>query len=637
MLLNLQDITFEFGAHALIKKSSWAIMPSERIGLIGANGAGKSTLLKIIHGDININAGTIHRSKTLTIGYFHQDLQSLDTEESIWKVAMSAYEKAMAVEKEIAILEQKLHAKHDEKQSEYLAELYHLYELEGGYEMKYKSAEVLEGLGFKTADLERPFKEFSGGWRIRVLLAKMILQNPDILLLDEPTNHLDLPSIEWFEKYLQSYPGTIIIVSHDRFFLDRMVQKIVEIDNQTIQIYSGNYTFYQQEKEIRNEFRKRAYENQQDYIQQQEKFVERFRYKASKAKQAQSIIKRLEKLEIIDVPESEKATIHFRFVQDVVPGKILATLKDIDKAYGDIKILKNAHAEIVRGDKIALVGANGKGKSTLLRLVSQTEPPDKGTVIPGHNVHTAFYAQHQIEVLNLQNDILQELSGCGSGKTELELRELMGCFLFKGDDIFKKIRILSGGEKARIALAKTIISKANFMLLDEPTNHLDIQSVNMLIQAINQYEGTCLIVSHDRYFIQNTATKIWEIEDGIIKEFNGGYDEWDLYKKNIVKDKVVVVEKQEEKITNNKRFSEQKVKSKEEKKLRGQFEKMETELHQLQKMKSDLEQLLSLPETYSDKLKFQETENKYNQLTLELEKQQAAYELLFEKLLEIEN
>jgi ATP-binding cassette subfamily F protein 3 len=367
---------------------------------------------------------------------------------------------------------------------------------------------------------------------MRVLLAKMILQQPDLLLLDEPTNHLDLPSIEWLEKYLQHYQGSVVIVSHDKYFLNRMVTKIVELYQKELHIYNGNYDFYEKEKAERLALQQRAYENQQEFIRQQERFIERFRAKATKAAQAQSALKRLEKLERIEDVEVERPNIKINFRIDKTPGKVLVELKDVSKSFGENLIVEHSSVEIDRGDKIALIGANGKGKSTLLRIIAGTEP-FSGERRWGHNVEEAFYAQHQLEALNINNTVLDEMKECGSQKTELELRTLLGCFLFSGDEVDKRIRVLSGGEKARVALAKTIISKANFLLLDEPTNHLDMHSSDLLVEALNRYEGSYILVSHDRFFISKTANKIWEIVDHKIKEFKGGYTEYVEWKERM--------------------------------------------------------------------------------------------------------
>jgi ATP-binding cassette subfamily F protein 3 len=419
----------------------------------------------------------------------------------------------------------------DELLDEYSHKL-HDFEEAGGYVMEHKTEEILQGLGFENSALKRPYREFSGGWRMRVLLAKMILQQPDLLLLDEPTNHLDLPSIEWLEKYLLHYQGSVVIVSHDKYFLNRMVTKIVEVYQQQLHIYNGNFDYYEKEKAIRIEMQQKAFENQQDYIRQNERLVERFRAKASKAAMAQSIMKKLDKLDRIEDVEIERPNIRINFRLDKVPGRVLVELKDIKKSFGENTIVEHASAEIDRGDKIALIGANGKGKSTLLRIIAGVEACE-GERKWGHNVEESFYAQHQLEALNLNNTILDEMKECGAQMNEMELRALLGCFLFSGDDADKRIKILSGGEKARVALAKTIVSKANFLMLDEPTNHLDMHSCDLLIEALNKYAGSIILVSHDRHFISKTANKIWEIVDHEIKEFKGGYEEYVAWKERM--------------------------------------------------------------------------------------------------------
>ncbi|MEI2708548.1 MAG: ABC-F family ATP-binding cassette domain-containing protein [Chitinophagaceae bacterium] len=539
MLLGLQNVTFEFGARVIVEDATWHIQPGERIGLIGYNGTGKSTLLKVLVGQYTPSKGTVEKGRETTIGYLHQDLLSFDTNESIVEVAMGAFEKVKALEKEIEDLGKRLETEYEDEALLLLySERLHDLEVAGGYTIHHRTEEVLQGLGFENQHLQRPYKEFSGGWRMRVLLAKMILQQPDVLLLDEPTNHLDLPSIEWLEKYLLHYQGSVVIVSHDKFFLNRMVNKIVEVYQQELHIYSGDYEYYETEKAIRIDMQQKAYENQQDYIRQQERFVERFKAKASKAAAAQSIVKRLDKIERIENVQLERPNIKINFQVDKQPGKIIASVKNVSKSFGNIEIVKNGNAEIDRGDKIALIGANGKGKSTLLRIIAGTETFE-GAREWGHNVQESFYAQHQLEALNLNNTILDEMSECGSKKTELELRALLGCFLFSGDDADKKIKVLSGGEKARVALAKVIVSKSNFLMLDEPTNHLDMHSVELLAEALNKYEGSLILVSHDRYFISKTANKIWEIVDHEIKEFKGTYAEWVAWNERMAKQKAL--------------------------------------------------------------------------------------------------
>jgi len=644
MLAGLQNLTFEFGARAIVEEGTWHIHPGERIGLIGYNGTGKSTLLKLFAGEYQPSKGTVEKSRTTTIGYLHQDLLSFDTNESILQVAMEAFERVMQVQKEIEILGNELEKEENEEKLIKYTDLLHEMDVLDGYNVEHKTEDVLHGLGFKQDDLKRPYKEFSGGWRMRVLLAKMILMKPDLLMLDEPTNHLDLPSIEWLEKYLIHYQGAVIIVSHDKYFLDRMVNKIVELYQRKLHFYTGNYSYYQQEKEIRVEMQQRAFDNQQDFIRQQERFIERFKAKASKAAQAQSVQKRLDKIERVEEASIERPNIRINFSVEKTPGKVICTLKNINKSFGAIEILHAADAEIERGDKIALIGANGKGKSTLLRIIADRETFD-GERVWGHNVAESFYAQHQLEHLKLDNNLVEELQTAGSKKTDLELRTILGCFLFSGDDVDKKIRVLSGGEKARVALAKTIISKSNFLMLDEPTNHLDMHSVDLLAEALNNYEGSLILVSHDRYFISKTANKIWEIIDGKIVEFKGGYEEWVEWKERMEKQSSQKDNKQggkkespvtkpvekEKAATPSQAIDKEK--QKEKKKLQRQFDELEQKTAALKEEKQKIESDLANPEIYSNISKFQETEKKYNQLVAELRSAESQYEKAFELLM----
>jgi len=644
MLISLQNISFYFGARPILEDASWQIGMGERIGLVGSNGAGKSTLLRLMTGEYTPDAGVINKPKDVSLGFFNQDLLSFSTHESILKVGMQAFEKAHTIEKGMDRILKELENKPDDADllDDYSHAL-HDFEMAGGYEMEHRTAQVLEGLGFSTADLQRPYDEFSGGWRMRVLLAKMILQQPELLLLDEPTNHLDLPSIEWLERYLQGYPGSVVIVSHDRYFLDRMVTKIVEVWQQGLHQYSGNYTFFQKEKAERMVLQQRAFENQQDYIRQQERFIERFRAQATKAAQAQSAIKRLDKLDLIEAPDTSVPLMNINFDVAVEPGKIICTLKDISKRFGDLTILDHADAEIMRGDKIALIGANGKGKSTLLRIIAGTEQYE-GERKWGHNVEESFYAQHQLEALNLEDDVLDELKHCGSGMHELQLRQLLGCFLFSGDDVFKKIKVLSGGEKARVSLAKVIATKGNFLLLDEPTNHLDMQSVEMLIDALKKYNGTLILVSHDRYFISRLANKIWNIENGEIKEFVGDYEEWVVYRQDKLKReqataaqlKPVVIEKKEEKLLPVKNESKNKELQKEFQKQEKLCQRLEEELNKLKKEKSEIEAKLADPAIYANKTEFLKLDDTYKKHMKKIEEQAKVYDKAFEKMMDLE-
>lgn len=658
MLAGFQNLTFEFGARAIVEDATWHIQPNERIGLIGFNGTGKSTLLKLLVGEFLPSKGEVIRGRNTSIGYLHQDLLSFDTSESILQVALGAFENVLLLEKEIEQLGIQLEKNHED---EALLHLYSdkLHEMDtlDGYNIHHKTEEILQGLGFANKDLQRPYKEFSGGWRMRVLLAKMILQQPDLLLLDEPTNHLDLPSIEWLEKYLLHYQGSVIIVSHDRWFLDRMVTKIVEVFQQGLHIYGGNYSYYQKEKELRMDLQQKAFENQQDFIRQQERFIERFRAKASKAAAAQTAIKKLEKLDVIEAPSNDRPSIRINFSIDKTPGKVLCELKHVTKHFGETKIVTNSSAEIERGDKIALIGANGKGKSTLLRIIAGAEKFE-GERKWGHNVEESFYAQHQLEALDLNLTLIDEMKNCGSKKTDQELRTLLGCFLFSGDDVEKKIKVLSGGEKARIALAKTIISKANFLLLDEPTNHLDMHSVELLIEALNKYQGSIILVSHDRFFVAQTANKIWEIVDEEIKEFKGTYTEYLEWKERMAKKqqadskeslaisekKVEIKKTVEQKLVNEQRPANNDTKQVINKEAKKELQKQQRILQQLEEkitataqQKDKLELQLSEPDTYSDKDKFKQTETAYQRLSKELAQFNTEYEATFEKVMELES
>jgi len=586
----------------------------------------------MITGEVQPTAGEINKGKETTIGFLNQDLLSYLTDDSILHVAMQAFGEALKVEIQIENVIHEMETDYREELVDKLAKLQERYEAMEGYSMQAKAEEILEGIGFSTSDLHRPLKEFSGGWRMRVMLAKLLLEKPSLLMLDEPTNHLDLPSIQWLENYLQTYEGACIIVSHDRRFLNSAINKIVEVTGFQLNLYSGNYDFWESEKELRNEIQQNAFENQQQKIKQAERFIERFKAKATKAKQAQSRVKMLEKMDRIDAVVDDTAQVNFKFSFKTKSGRHVARLIDITKNYGELEILAHANAHIERGDKIAFIGANGKGKSTALRIVAGTEPHE-GKVEKGHNVLTAFYAQHQLESLNIQNEILEELKQAGSGKTEQELRNVLGCFLFQDEEVFKKIKVLSGGEKSRVALAKTLISESNFLMLDEPTNHLDMLSVSILVQALQQFEGTFLLVSHDRDFISKVANKIWWIEDKEIKEYPGTYEEWEWwYSQQQEKKKgLEPQEVKEEKPKNNNNKPKPKTDDT-SKKLEKEIAQLEEKIENLEGEIEKLEQELAKPEVYEDADKMQKTNNRYQSKKAELEKLNGQWEKLVEEM-----
>ncbi|MDC0467890.1 ATP-binding cassette domain-containing protein [Bacteroidia bacterium] len=527
-MLHIQNVSFEFGGNYLFRDIDWFIKPRERIGLIGKNGAGKSTLLKLIMGKYDVREGSINKSGGINLGYLSQDMISEDGNQTILEHAKQAFKRALFIQDELEQLYILMETDPSEENIQKMADYQEEFDALDGYNIDNKTAEILEGLGFKTKDLDRPMREFSGGWRMRVVLAKMLLEEPDIMLMDEPTNHLDLPSIEWLEGYLSSYPGSVVIVSHDREFLNKMINKTAELSNQKLYLWDGNYDFYLKAKVERDDLISRQAANQSQYIKEQEKFINRFKAKASKAKAVQSRIKMVDKIERIVEIDEDKSNLKIDFKVGKPSGKVVMDLNEIQQGFDNQILFDRVNREIVRGDKIALIGANGTGKSTFLSIIAN-EIDFEGLRKEGHQVISSFYAQHQLESLHLDFEILEELQYDAPHKTEMELRNMLGCFLFGGDDVFKKIKVLSGGEKARVSLAKTLVSEANFLLLDEPTNHLDIDSIEIIIEALKRYEGTLIFVSHNRYFIEKLANKVWWIEDQDVKEYPGNYSEY-LYK-----------------------------------------------------------------------------------------------------------
>lgn len=620
-MISVTNISYFIGGRALFENASMFIKPNDKIGLIGLNGRGKSTLLKIINGELTLDAGTISKSGDCTIGFLNQDLLSYQTEDSILTVAMAAFKEVVTIERQIEVIIKKLETEYSDALVEKLTKLQEKYDHLDGYTIQSKAEEVLEGIGFATADLHRPLKEFSGGWRMRVMLAKLLLEKPSLLMLDEPTNHLDLPSIQWVENYLRTYEGAVIVVSHDRVFLDNAISKIVEVTQQQLVTYEGNYSFYLEEKELRQQIQQNAYENQQQKIRQTERFIERFRAKATKSKQVQSRVKALERMDMIEEVVDDTAAVNFKFKFNQQPGRFIVTLKDVSKSYGPLEILRETSIAIERGDKIALIGANGKGKSTLLRIISNTEPIE-GEASLGYNVIPAFFAQHQLESLNVENEILEELKQAGSGKSEQELRGVLGCFLFSDEDVFKKIKVLSGGEKSRVALAKTLISEANFLLLDEPTNHLDFISENILIQALQQYKGSFVVVSHNRHFVSQIANKIWYIEDKKIKEYPGTYEEYEYWRKKNESDTSPVSEpprKEKEKEKKSKEQSAQPPRNDNKLKLlEKDLKGIEEQVTKLEERRSHLENEMARPEIFGNFEKLQQVQNDFEQVENDL-------------------
>lgn len=641
-MISINNLTYEIGARALYDEANWHIKPGEKTGLIGANGTGKTTLLKLIVGESMPTSGTISMAKGLKIGYLNQDLLSYHSEKNILQVSMEAFERQNELHDQIEALLKKLETDYSEDILHKLSDKQAEFEALDGYNIEYRAASILAGLGFDERDQQRQLSEFSGGWRMRVMLARILLQAPDLLLLDEPTNHLDLPSIQWLESYLQAFEGAVIIVSHDRYFLDRVIEKTVESKRGKLNVYAGNYSFYLQEKAQREEIQNNQYKNQQAKIKQEEKLIERFRAKASKAKMVQSRIKALDRMDKVDAVDDYNPTVNFSFRFSKQSGRHVKTLKSISKSYPGVPILKNADGLIEKGDKIALIGANGRGKSTLLRIVAGADPEFEGQAESGHNVTQTFFAQHQLEALHLENEILQELQAFAPKHTETELRTILGSFLFTGDDAFKKIKVLSGGEKSRVALAKALTADANFLLLDEPTNHLDIQSINILIQALKQYEGTFVVVSHDRYLLDNVANKIWYIEDQQIKEYPGSYqeyEEWRVTKEDKQNQKEESKErrpKKEKKKTTSNNSDRKTDGNRQSFMLNKDLERLENDITLVKTDLEGIEKELSNPAIYQEEDKLTEVNDRYTKKKSELSSLQEEWEVIADKILELE-
>ncbi|MCC6179121.1 MAG: ABC-F family ATP-binding cassette domain-containing protein [Chloroflexi bacterium] len=526
-MLRLTDLAKSFGARPILDDVSLAVTPGEKIALVGANGAGKTTLLKIVCGEDEPDSGRMSLSTGWTIGYLPQDAGVQD-ERTLWDEMLAAHADLHQLQHEASEIERSLGGDLADDELGRLidrhADLLARFEARGGYRVEAEIHKVLAGLGFREADLHRRTDEFSGGWRTRIALAKLLVRSPDLLLLDEPTNHLDLDATEWLEAYLKASGASAIVVSHDRYFLDRMISRTVELEAGKLIEYAGNYSYYLGEKERRFAAAQTAYERQQRELKRQQGFIDRFRAKATKATQVKSREKMLAKIERIEAPRVETKTISLRFPPARPSHREVVALQNVVKRYGERTVFDGLALTLERGERLALVGPNGAGKSTLLRMLAEVEYPDRGTLLHGAGVSVGYYAQDQTEILNVNRTVLEEAwAAAPAGWGEEAVRTLLGRFVFRGDDVFKPTGVLSGGEKARLAIARLLLQPANLLLLDEPTNHLDLASREELERALRQFQGTVVLASHDRYFMDRVATKIGEVGGGQIRVYLGNY------------------------------------------------------------------------------------------------------------------
>ncbi len=651
-MLSLNQISIQFGARTLFDDVSLVIGPHDRTGLVGSNGTGKSTLLKIIAGLNGPDSGSIGKAHYVTVGYLPQD-GIIATGKTLVEEAETAFEDIIEVQNEIREVQDRLSSL-DPASAEYAetievhGELYHKLEDLDAFRMRSKAERVLMGLGFSVADFSRQTEEFSGGWQMRIALAKLLLQEPSVLLLDEPTNHLDIESLQWLEEYLRQYNGAIVLVSHDRAFLDSLTTKTLALTIGRLEIYSGNYSFYEQERLVRKEQQVNAYKNQQKQLEQTQRFIERFRYKATKARQVQSRIKQLEKIDLIEI-ENDEEGIRFKFPPPPQSGAIVMELKNIRKHYAAVRVFDNLDYTIERRDRIAVVGVNGAGKSTFSRILAGVEPFESGERIPGYNVVLSYFGQHQAEELDLSKEAIQIVDDVAVGDVRRKLRTILGSFLFHGDDVFKQVAVLSGGEKSRLALAKMLLQPANFLILDEPTNHLDMRSKGVLQDALREYEGTFVIVSHDRAFLDPLIKKVLEFSPGSMRTYLGNVSEY-LAKKKAERESI----REQARISSaaSRATASNAVPEKERKRqdaerrqklyklllpVRKELEKVEKDISRMESRKSEIEGLMANPDTYRAGDEAKKMSNEYKEIQAGLQKAYAAWDELTGRIATLEH
>ena len=630
MVLACNNISKSFGIDEIIKNASFNIEEREKAAIVGINGAGKTTLLRIIMGEYQADSGEVIIAKDRTIGYLAQH-QKLSGDNTIYDELLSVKKDIIELEQKIRRLELEMHSK-EGVELETVMEAYskstHQFELQNGYAYKSEVVGVLKGLGFDESDFEKKMNTLSGGQKTRVALGRLLLSKPDIIMLDEPTNHLDMNSIAWLENYLVNYDGSVIIVAHDRYFLDKVVTKVIEVERGIVSVFSGNYSDYAAKKKQLMDAKLKEYYNQQRDIKHQEEVIAKLKSfnREKSIKRAESREKLLDKIEVIDKPVTEQETMHFKLEPAKESGNDVLSVEGLSKAFGGNRLFDNVSFEIKKGEKVALIGNNGTGKTTILKIINHIIDADAGKVKLGANVEIGYYDQEH-NVLHMDKTAFDEIGDAYPDMTNTQIRNMLACFLFTGDDVFKKISDLSGGERGRVSLAKLMLSNANFLILDEPTNHLDIMSKEILESALNRYTGTVLYVSHDRYFINKTAGRIIELSANTVTNYIGNYDYY-LEKRDILAPKEIKQVSSEKNTAVKDDWKAQKEEQAKLRKRQNDIAKIEKSIEQLEKDNSELDEQLALPEVYSDVKQLMKLNEKKQEIEKKLEKLYEDWEAL---------
>ena len=633
-MLHVNQLTKSFGSRVLIEDATFAIAPGEKVALVGRNGCGKTTLFRILCGEEPYDSGTLVFGPSCRLGYLGQEGQ-LQPDRTLWEEMQEVFADIDDLERQMRALEEQMGTCSEEETEALLSRygrLQNRFEHSEPHLIEAKIATILTGMGFKASDYQRRCREFSGGWQMRGAMARLLLREPDLLLMDEPTNHLDVQTVEWLEEYLLKSSSTVFIVSHDRYFLDKLVKRTLELRQGKIDSYAGNYSFYLQEREVRRELQQAAYDNQQKRLAQEMKFVERFRYKATLATRVQSRVKMIEKRERIEAPDRDQRALKAAFSETVASGEEVLNIHRVCKAYGERQVLQDLSLKVERGERIALVGVNGVGKSTLLRLLANLEAPDKGSIKAGYKLAPVYYAQHQAEALDADKTVLEEAAEVAPYTDHTRIRTILGCLLFEGDDVNKKVGILSGGERSRVALSRCILTPSNLLLLDEPTNHLDITAREALLDALQNYEGTIIIVTHDRHFMNSIATAVVEIRDFQAFRYIGNYDEYHRKREAEKRQEAQALERaKQHEVTKTKTQVEKERKAVRQAhsgthKIRWKLEVLEKRIYELEDAVLALGEQLGDPELYSDPDKAQAVQREYEAKKAEVEELTAIWD-----------